>query len=234
MNKSKRLLTILWWPVIFVSGLLILLYPYEKIPDLLNNYGVLISSIVALFLGGGGGRFLKERFYKPILSISENLIPVYQHYGEKDSNDLRIWRLGIKNIGFSTANIQADVVSVIDNTGSKRTNFVPLPLQWMHHAKKDISISPKQTAYLDVLKLVLAKSPQSPWMQFATAFASNIPGFIMLNLGTSIFNLIIYERKGGSYNVEVKVEWNGEHSEVTTNIIQTNIKTVFPSEQRSS
>src|SRR5437899_3223088 len=84
----------------------------------------LFASLVALFLGGGGGRYIK-----PYLGIKPTLrIAGLRRYMQ----DVYVWRLAVENIGSETAkDVQVDVTKLTHN-GTPRENFLSMPLRWTH------------------------------------------------------------------------------------------------------
>jgi len=115
---------------------------WETIKIIIRDYGSLIASITALFIAGGGGRWLMTKFYRPKLEI----VGFGPH---KQASNLKVWRIVIKNYGNEVArNVQADVIKIYDKN-KERENFLPIPLQWTHLNQESRDIFPGQTTYLD-------------------------------------------------------------------------------------
>lgn len=96
-------------------------------PSFLKDYGALIGSLIAstiaLFLGGGGGNWIKSWFLMPVLKV---LSLKRLHH----THELDVWRLLIRNEGKAIAkNVQVEVIEIIDDGNKKRDNFLPLPLR---------------------------------------------------------------------------------------------------------
>ncbi len=165
---------------------------------------LLITSLVALFLGAGGGDWIRREIWKPKLVFKE-LMKVRQ--GGKV-----IWRLVIENQGRATAkNVQVEATRIYEGKGA-RNDFLSLPLRWSHMDRIEREILSNQTAYLDVLELVDTDTRNirsEHKLKLASYFGSGTPLPELSEKATQI-DLVSYQRRGIKQNISVKVVWDGD------------------------
>ncbi|OGG12955.1 hypothetical protein A2773_01970 [Candidatus Gottesmanbacteria bacterium RIFCSPHIGHO2_01_FULL_39_10] len=175
----------------------------------LVKYGGLIGSLVAsgiaLFLGGGGGRWLKGSIYKPKMKVEGNIRRFRQnHYS---------WRIAIKNYGNDTAkDVQVNVTKIIEN-GIPRENFLPMPLVWTHWGSETRNILPKQTVFLDVIEHHhIIKSNLYGTSNLATRFGGGVDDFRQLHESQEIttLELTFYEQRGLKHIEYIDLIWPKE------------------------
>ncbi len=158
----------------------------------------LFAPLVALFLGGGGGRYIK-----PYLGIKPNLhVAGLRKFGQ-DRQD--VWRIAIENLGTETAkDVQVDVTKIIDN-GAPRENFLSMPLTWTHLGCESRDILPKQTVYLDLFQHHIPNQFETT-VNLVTRFGGGINDFRELQQGKTKLELRFYYR-GGKVSKEIEVNW---------------------------
>lgn len=156
----------------------------------------LIAALTALFLAGGGGRWIKSFFYRPKIEVSG-----YAPF--KQADNLKVWRLSLKNTGNDIAyNVQANTISIFDK-GEERRNFLPIPLRWTHlnQLQMDRNILPGQTVYLDIFEDVSNDLNEedslipSHTIRLASEFGTNIPDFTYLYPKTTLFEIAIFHSR---------------------------------------
>lgn len=160
----------------------------------------LFASFVALFLGGGGGRYIK-----PFLKIKPDLrVADLRRFRQAP----HVWRLAIKNIGTETAqDVQVDITKLIQND-SPRENFLTMPLRWTHVDSETRNILPKQTVYLDLIEHHTTKS--SPTVNIASRFGSGVDDFRELDEGKTKLELTFYYQNGDfTFTKETEINWKG-------------------------
>lgn len=168
----------------------------EVVFDFLKTFsserGALIASITALFIAGGGGRWLLSIFYKPRLTIIG-----FRPY--KQVSGLKVWRIIIKNVGNEAAqNVQADVVNIYDN-GEERKNFLPIPLRWTHLDSESREILSGQIVYLDFFDDIptnlLPTIETHHTIRICSRFGLDIPDFTHLKNETSCVEVAIFHKR---------------------------------------
>lgn len=168
--------------------------------------GAVVASFTALFIAGGGGKFVKEFFYYPYIKLPFNVVRNKQnHY---------MWRIAIQNDGNAIAkDVQVDVISIIED-GRERENFIPMPLRWTHLSTESRDIIPKQIVYLDVLEqhTVLENTPLFGTVNLATKFGEGINDFRNLKISDTetTLNLVIYEKRGECIPISIEVVWTSK------------------------
>lgn len=162
-------------------------------------WGPIIASLTALFLGGGGGRYISPILgFKPKLEISSL---------KKFSQSPNVWRLLIKNTGKNTAlDVQVDIVEVKDD-GEVRENFLPVPLRWTHKDCENRDILPGQAVYLDIFEHF--NRFEDSRAIFATRFGRGIGDFTEIKSGVSRIKIAFFERGGISFTKHIDVSWDG-------------------------
>lgn len=168
--------------------------------------GALIASSVALFLGGGGGNWIKTLFSKPALKV---LSLKRLHH----THELDVWRVLIKNEGKAIArNVQVEVVEIIDDSNKKRENFLPLPLRWTHLDTETRDILPSQTAYLDIFEHInrgKQLTNMEHYLRFGSRFATQIADFCFLKPGESNIKIRLLHDEGGPHDIKIFTNWDG-------------------------
>ena len=154
----------------------------------------LVAAMTALFIAGGGGRWLLSLVYRPRLKIVG-----YQPF--RQVGYLKVWRAAIKNVGNEVAeDVQATTLAVFDD-GKQRRNFLPIPLRWTHLNQGQVGrdILPGQTVYLDIFEDI--PSPQDSadtinhTVRFASEIGSDIPDFTHLYPNTTKFEVAIFHKR---------------------------------------
>lgn len=180
--------------------------------NIIKDFGALIASLTALFIAGGGGRFLSSLFYKPKLSVV-----AFRRFKQKD--ELAVWRILIKNEGNDTArDVQADIEKVYDE-GRERKNFLTVPLQWTHLNEEKRDILLKQTVYLDIFDEILrfegSPAHKSPQIRFRTRFGLEIFDFSWLKTKESRIKIVVFQRSGSLLPVYIDVNIGKEFIEAS-------------------
>jgi len=137
----------------------------RSIAEGINNPWVvwvpLLGVFAALFLGAGGGDWLKSWFKKPKLNISIKVAPpdchktsFYRSDVDRKVCDTYYFRFRIENRGNSYAeNVEAMVTEVYKKQGDhyeKLISFLPLNLVWSHYRQMTMpKIQPKLFKHLD-------------------------------------------------------------------------------------
>ncbi|MCW1887973.1 MAG: hypothetical protein KIH67_000245 [Candidatus Moranbacteria bacterium] len=154
----------------------------------------LVAAATALFIAGGGGRWLLSLVYKPKLKIMG-----YQPF--RQVGYLKVWRMAIKNVGNEVAeDVQATTLKVFDD-GEERRNFLPVPLRWTHFNQNQMKrdILPGQTVFLDIFEDI--PSPQDSadtanhTIRLASEFGAEIKDFNHLYPNTTKFEIAILHRR---------------------------------------
>ena len=162
--------------------------------------GTFIASATALFIAGGGGRWLINKAYKPNLKVTGNI----QRYMQA----LQMWRIAITNEGNDTAkNVQAMVTRFIEG-GQDRENFVPMPLAWTHQEEVSIDIHPEQTVYLDIIEHHTNTSDKKA--NLASPRGHGVPDFRDLKESEQITTLEItfYGNRGRLFKTYIDISWS--------------------------
>lgn len=155
----------------------------------------LVPSIVALFIAGGIGQYVK-----PFLGIKPNIkIITLKRYRQAD----KYWRLAIKNSGNEVAiSVQIDVTCIYDG-GKARENFLPIPLRWTHINKESRNILPGQVVYLDVME----QKNSGEQVKLITNSGGGVGDFEVLKNGKTKIVLTIYVESGKSFNKTIEINW---------------------------
>jgi hypothetical protein len=157
---------------------------------LLKDYGSIIASITALFLGLGGARWILSKLFKSsieFVTIKKVDQPPTGSY----------WRIVLINNGNDIAeNVQVDVICMIENK-LPRSNFLPVPLRWTHLNCDSRSILTNQTVYLDFLK------PSSDGgIELAINYTHYIPDLVYINTGNDTkIKITVYQKNG--HNIQL-------------------------------
>ena len=158
---------------------------------MISSLVALFSSGIALFVAGGGGRYVKG-----MLKNTPNLeIIGFRPY--KQATDY--WRLAIKNVGKETAKkVQVDVTNIFENQ-QDRENFLAVPLRWTHLRCEDNCVSrdilSQQTVYIDVLE----HKPREDRVEIITPGSGGVDDYKVLTQGRSKLKLTFYEESGISF-----------------------------------
>jgi len=177
--------------------------PYLFSPEFwtltISSLIALISSLVALFIAGGIGSYIKPRIgIKPELELLVlNRYIQASHY----------WRLSIRNKGRETAkSVQIDVTKIIDE-GKKRKNFIPVPLRWTHYNCESRDILPKQTVNIDVLEHISKIGNEK--VKLITNHGGGVDDFEVIKNGYSKITITVYLENGTSFTKMIEVSWHG-------------------------
>ncbi len=178
--------------------------------SILKDYGALIGALIAssiaLFLGGGGGNWIKAWFSKPTLRI-------LSLKGLHHTHELDVWRLLIKNEGKAIAkNVQVEVIEITDDGNKKRENFLPLPLRWTHLDTEARDILPGQTAYLDIFEHISRGKQLTNmecYLRFGSRFAAQIADFCFLKPGESKIKIRLLHDEGSPQDIKIFTNWDG-------------------------
>ena len=173
----------------------------------LRDYGALIGTILAsatALLIAVGGEWLKSLIFKPELVILN-----FRKF--RQSHELTVWRLVIKNTGRDTAReVQAEILEIKDE-GNLRENFLPTTLSWTHLNKERRDVLKSQTVYLDVFNQI-DKGPinrMDHHVIFASPYAQNIEDFFFLKPGESEIKLKLFQKNGSSQEIKLITKWDG-------------------------
>lgn len=137
----------------------------RSIAEGINNPWVvwvpLLGVIAALFLGAGGGNWIKSWFRKPKLNISIKVAPpdchktsFYRSDVDRKVCDTYYFRFRVENSGnFYAENVEAMVTEVYKkkyDQYERMTSFLPLNLVWSHYRQMTMpKIQPKLFKHLD-------------------------------------------------------------------------------------
>lgn len=162
----------------------------------------LVPSVVALFLGAGGGKLLIDKLWHSNLVIVGTIRRFRQNH--------HVWRIAISNDGSATAyDIQVDVTNIFEN-GHKRENFLSMPLRWTHLDKEIRDINADQTVFLDVFEHHI--NNQAKTVNLATRFGGGVDDFRELKVGpdATALELTLYNSKRKSIKIYVDILWTSD------------------------
>ena len=136
------------------------------------------------------------------------------------SGDLIVYRLLITNIGNHKAEDVEATVERLDDDGSERKNFLPVPLGWTHahaYVKSPVlrDVSPKQKVYLDLCEFIQSQREGQGFseavLRLRAEAGQEIPAFNRLKPGKTKLFLKAYQADGKPLSISIFVEWNGNN-----------------------